>query len=96
MSRTDKKARRPRHTPPFDWDEIQAMLDGKLLPLTFDPITDEPEGAPGNCRECSKPMRWTYWRNSDMCWQGECGVAGWLPICETCKTWGVLDWTAMS
>ena len=78
--------------PPFYWIEVEAVLTGDVKPYENDAedVGPMPETSPGICPQCERNMEWLNWRNSDDCWEHECGSAGWLPVCRTCRRWGEL------
>ncbi|MCC7230142.1 MAG: hypothetical protein IT203_07090 [Fimbriimonadaceae bacterium] len=76
----------PYDLPPFEWEEVQACLDGRssMAKYRSRPPWDLPKES---CPQCGEPMKALHWANADECWKGLCGIAGWIRYCGPCKGW---------
>ena len=72
---------------PWDWEEVLHCLKNQKKWLHRGRHREYSNYFPATvllCRDCLKPSRW-IWHE---CFPGPtCGSAGWVAICEDCKTW---------
>lgn len=77
--------------PPYEWSEIEDVLSGALTIPQIILEQGPPHVEPRDCPTCGQRMRWIPWCTSDECWQMEAGRAGYVEICEPCRSWDRFD-----
>lgn len=75
-----------RQEAPYYWSEVEDALGGKHRHADLSAAAPA-ELEPASCPQCGSTMQPLYWANSDECWEGLCGVAGWIRYCLPCQIW---------
>jgi hypothetical protein len=74
----------------YPWEDVEASRRNRRLQKTH----RLPEGIRSHfaearpCPQCQSPadaLSWFYFRSPKETWEQECGVAGWIAVCDRCR-----------
>jgi hypothetical protein len=74
----------------FPWDDVDAARNDAGLQAEHDSEgAHRHYGSRVTCPKCSRSedeLVWFYFRSPEWTWKNLCGRAGWLAVCDPCRT----------